>query len=33
MVLIYTICEKQTSIGFDVFNHAFKKQENNGFEL
>ena len=26
MVLISTICEKQTSNGFDLFNHTFKKQ-------
>ena len=33
MVLIQTICEKKTSNGFDVFNHTFKKQASNGFEL
>ena len=33
MVLIKIICEKQTSNGFDLFNHTFKKKASNGFEL
>ena len=28
-----TTCEKQISNDFDVFNHTFKKQASNDFEL
>ena len=31
MVLIETICEKQTSNSFDVFNHTFKKASKQWF--